>query len=94
MTDCGTCGRPIQPDDGVVTRRGARHPEATVVEAPDLDPFAEDLAASWRHVACTEEGVRRWCRADRPGEGPLEWVRDAGLSWTGLRGVERGALIL
>lgn len=50
----------------------------------------------WAHGPCTKDGVERWLREGRPGEGPLAWDRaerprwrpDDGRAWVHLHHAE------
>lgn len=34
------------------------------------------------HIACTKDGVERWCRRNRPNRTPLMWDRAERPVWT------------
>jgi len=81
---CPVCTDRIGRCDDV-SRRRMRAPPV------DTDRLLDASAASdgdndywWVHIGCTGDGVRRWLRAGRPAESPVEWVRQNGLRWTGL----------
>lgn len=38
-------------------------------------------SGNWRHLMCTRQGVDRWVREGRPGDGPLEWDRTERPAW-------------
>lgn len=92
MTDCATCGRPLKPSDGLVSRS---FPEGPSPDAEDPCKAWSVEDGYWVHIACTEDGTQRWCRAGRPDSGPLAWIRRNGLNWTGLQGqAVRGRMVL
>lgn len=92
---CAVCGEEIEPLDGVVAQE---------VDPSQYERFQERLDGAaieaagfryWVHIACTKDGVERWCRVGRPGSSPLDWTRTQGLNWTGLQGqATRGRSIL
>lgn len=42
----------------------------------DLVDLLDAMDGIVAHTACVKEGVERWCRENRPGDGPLAWHRD------------------
>lgn len=40
------------------------------------------------HIACTKDGVERWCREGQPGDDPLDWARSTRPRWS-LPGTRR-----
>lgn len=67
MERCAICGEGIRDDD-----------YWTVL---DVATSLGELPAP-AHVACTQQGVERWCREGRPHASPLEADRREGWAWT------------
>lgn len=91
--DCAVCAEQILPADGVISQQmpDGPHPDADPVPCSNVE--REDMY--WVHIACTKDGVERWCRGGRPGRSPLAWIRENGLNWTGLGGHgTRGQMVL
>jgi hypothetical protein len=84
--DCAICGRRLLPDDAVTSRR---------MRTAAASAAATRVAGYyWCHVACTDDGVKRWNRQNRPMDDPLEWVRSADPAWTRTqRPAHRGSLV-
>lgn len=82
MTDCATCAEEIEPRDQLTVRRFPEGPN------PDAEEVARSVSRGgcYVHLACTDDGTKRWLRAGRPADDPLSWVRQNGLNWTGLAG--------
>lgn len=52
-------------------------------EIRDGDVLArvEGDRTGWAHITCTKDGVTRWVREGRPGDGPLSWDRETRPTW-------------
>lgn len=80
MPDCAVCGKELRMGDAVTRGVEAPHPAAS--NPTNVDPNLRGREDWWRHVACSKEGVERWCRENRPGSDPLTWSRESELNWT------------
>jgi len=80
---CPICERRIGQRDHVTSRR-IRNPPFDADRLLDASPASGGTGLWWVHIGCTGDGVKRWMRAGRPCESAVDWIRQNGLSWTGL----------